>query len=145
VSARRVVILGVAAVIGVTTAAIAAERAGTSTVVERYSSGRVKRLEERRDGKLDGVVREWYENGARMREFHYRRGVSEGSQRQWYPGGQLFTSFHHHDGQELGQQQMWNPDGTVRSNYVIRNGRRYGLLGSMGCSGSRDSTKVEAE
>jgi antitoxin component YwqK of YwqJK toxin-antitoxin module len=145
VSARRVVILGLAAVIGVTTAAIAAEHAGTSTVVERYSNGRVKRLEERRDGKLDGIVREWYENGARMREFHYRRGVSEGLQRQWYPGGQLFTSFHHHDGQEIGQQQMWNPDGTIRSNYIIRNGRRYGLLGSRGCSGSRDSTKADAE
>src|SRR5439155_11394424 len=50
-----------------------------------------------------------------------------------------WTSFHHHEGHELGQQQMWNPDGTIRSNYVIKDGRRYGLVGAMGCSGKRSS------
>src|SRR5438105_15958924 len=74
-----------------------------------------------------------------MLVYHYHAGLSEATQRQWYPNGQPWTSFHHHEGHELGQQQMWNPDGTIRSNYVIKDGRRYGLVGAMGCSGKRSS------
>jgi antitoxin component YwqK of YwqJK toxin-antitoxin module len=112
-----------------------------------------------RDGLLDGEVRGWYENGVleyqrtyrQGREegehrgwypdghpkfvYHYVHGLSEGSQQVWYPGGQPFTSFHHHEGHEAGQQQMWNADGSIRSNYVVRDGRRYGLLGARGCTG----------
>jgi hypothetical protein len=39
----------------------------------------------------------------------------------------------------VGQQRMWWPDGTLRANYVVRDGRRYGLLGAKGCV-SVDST-----
>jgi antitoxin component YwqK of YwqJK toxin-antitoxin module len=80
-----------------------------------------------------------------MLRYHYRDGSSEGVQQVWYPSGQIFTSFHHHAGHEIGQQQMWNADGSIRSNYVIRDGRRYGLLGSMGCTGKRDSASAKGE
>ena len=137
----------------------ATDAAPPNVVVERYASGQVKREASYRKGQLDGVVRGWFENGAleyertyragreegthrgwydtgaRRFEYEYRAGVSEGEQRQWYPSGQPYTVFHHAQGHELGQQQMWNPDGSVRSNYVVRDGRRYGLLGAMGCTG----------
>jgi protein SCO1/2 len=106
---------------------------------ERYSNGRVRRIAEYRDGQLDGTVRQWYESGTVMSVLRYRRGLSEGEQRQWYESGQPYTTFHHHEGHEVGEQQMWNADGTVRSHYVIRDGRRYGLLGAMGCTGQRAS------
>jgi antitoxin component YwqK of YwqJK toxin-antitoxin module len=104
-------------------------------VVERYENGRLKREASYRGDKLDGVVRGWYDNGAPKFELHYRRGVSEGEQREWYPTGQLYTLFTHHTGHEAGQQRMWNSDGSIRSNYVIKDGKRFGLLGAMGCTG----------
>jgi antitoxin component YwqK of YwqJK toxin-antitoxin module len=127
--------------------------------VERYANGQVRREATYRGGVLDGVVRGWYESGAREYErtyrgglevgehrgwydsgalkfvYHFRNGMSDGEQRQWYPGGQPFALFHHALGHEVGQQQLWNADGTIRSNYVIRDGRRFGLLGAMGCTG----------
>lgn len=112
-------------------------RAQTDVVVERYASGKIRRISEYQNGKLNGTVRGWYESGAPMLRYHYRNDISEGIQQQWYPSGQLYTSFHHHVGHEEGQQQMWNADGSIRSNYIIRNGRRYGLIGAMGCSGKR--------
>ena len=30
---------------------------------------------------------------------------------------------------------MWQEDGTARANYVVREGRRYGLMGAKGCVG----------
>jgi antitoxin component YwqK of YwqJK toxin-antitoxin module len=104
-------------------------------VIERYANGQVKRDATYRGDALDGPVRGWYENGARKFELHYRNGVSEGDQREWYPTGQLYTQFNHHAGHETGQQRMWNADGTIRSNYVIKDGKRFGLLGAMGCTG----------
>lgn len=142
---RQILVLAGALIAATTLGAAARERSAPEIVVERYASGHVRRISEYRDGKLDGVVRGWYESGAPMLRYHYRNGESEGLQQVWYPSGQIFTSFHHLAGHEIGQQQMWNADGSIRSNYVIRDGRRYGLLGAMGCTGKRDSSSVTSE
>jgi antitoxin component YwqK of YwqJK toxin-antitoxin module len=115
--------------------AFASGRDEQRIVVERYANGQIKREATYRGEKLDGAVRGWYENGARKFELHYRNDLSEGEQREWYPTGQLYTAFTHQAGHETGQQRMWNADGTIRSNYVIKDGKRYGLLGAMGCTG----------
>lgn len=113
---------------------------GVRTIrVEKWENGFIRREEHRLNGELDGDVRGWYADGSPAYRYHFVSGVSEGLQEQWYPSGQPLTRFHHHAGHEAGQQQMWNADGTIRSNYVIKGGRRFGLLGTMGCSG-RDST-----
>jgi antitoxin component YwqK of YwqJK toxin-antitoxin module len=105
------------------------------TVVERWPSGRVRRESTYVDDVLDGPSRGWYEDGAPQFAYVYRHGLSEGEQRQWYPSGQIFTWFHDHLGHEVGRQRMWNPDGTIRSNYVIKDGKRFGLVGALGCTG----------
>lgn len=107
--------------------------------LDRYPDGRVHRAAEWRGSKLDGTTRGWYDDGAKMFDYRYRDGVAEGEQRQWYESGQPLTLFHDRAGHELGEQRMWNADGSVRSSYVVRDGRRYGLIGAMGCTG-RDST-----
>ena len=105
------------------------------TVVDRWPNGRVRRETTFVGDVLDGPSRGWYETGAPQFVYEYRNGVSEGVQRQWYPSGQIYTSFNHRAGHETGRQRMWNPDGTIRSNYVIKDGRRFGLLGALGCTG----------
>jgi antitoxin component YwqK of YwqJK toxin-antitoxin module len=125
--------LGVASLMAVQTGA--ARLPEHRVVVDRWPSGAVRRETAYVGEVLDGRSRGWYENGAAKFEYNYRRGVSEGEQREWYPSGQLFTLFHHDAGHEVGQQQMWNGDGTIRSNYVIKDGKRFGLLGAMGCTG----------
>lgn len=113
----------------------AVHTAPITTVRGQYENGAREYERHYRNGRAEGVHRGWYRNGALALEYHYHNGLSEGSQRQWYPNGRPFASFTHHLGHEIGQQQLWNPDGTVRSNYVIRDGRRYGLLGAVGCTG----------
>jgi len=110
-------------------------RAEPSVVTERYASGQIARRTEYRHDKLDGVTRGWFENGSLMYEYHYRRGLGEGVQRQWNRDGTLLLRLNQHQGQETGLQQMWNLDGSVRSSYVIKAGKRYGLLGARGCTG----------
>ena len=104
-------------------------------VVERWDNRRIRRETTYSGNVLDGVSRGWYEDGALKFEYSYRNGVSEGEQRQWFPSGQIFTLFNHRAGHEVGQQRMWNADGSIRSNYVIKDGKRFGLIGAMGCTG----------
>jgi antitoxin component YwqK of YwqJK toxin-antitoxin module len=143
----------------VTGVALGTVQAPAEVVTTRHASGRVHSESRFRNGLLDGTSRGWYASGARAYErsfvagrehgthrgwyesgaphfvLHYSNGLSEGEQRRWYPSGQLRTVFHHHAGHEVGQQQLWNPDGSIHSNYVLRDGKRYGLLGAMGCTG----------
>ena len=105
------------------------------TVIERWPNGLIRRESTFAGNALDGVSRGWYEDGAPQFVYFYRRGLSEGEQRQWYRTGQIYTAFTHRAGHEAGQQRMWNPDGTIRSNYVIKDGKRFGLIGALGCTG----------
>ena len=107
---------------------------------ERYANGQISRRAEYRSGNLDGVTRGWYPNGALMYEYHYRHGLGEGVQQQWNRDGTLLLRLHQHRGHEVGLQQMWNADGSVRSSYVIKAGKRYGLLGARGCTGRNATT-----
>lgn len=116
-----------------------------------------------RNGKRDGVERAWYANGQLMYErrfsngeesgehlgwysdgtrhfvYEFARGVLEGEAREWFPNGAAYRVFHYRAGHEEGAQEMWYPNGKRRANYVVHDGRRYGLPGSKGCTGS-DST-----
>ncbi len=87
-------------------------------------------------GQEQGSHRGWYANGNSHFVYEYRNGVMSGRAREWYPNGQLYREFHYTAGHEDGAQQMWFPNGAQRANYVIKGGRRYGLPGSKGCTGT---------
>jgi antitoxin component YwqK of YwqJK toxin-antitoxin module len=114
---------------------LGAPRAGPRVTVDRYVTGQLSRRAEYRNGKLDGVTRGWYQDGTVMYEYHYRQGLGEGLQQQWSRDGTLLLRLNQQHGHEVGLQQMWNSDGSVRSSYVIKDGKRYGLLGARGCTG----------
>ena len=62
-----------------------------------------------------------------------------GEFKEWYFSGLLGKQFHYVNGQEEGSQRLWWDNGTVRANYVIRNGKKYGLIGLVTCSNPYDS------
>ena len=138
----------------------------TRTSVDPNSGVRVE--SPYRDGKRDGVERAWYPNGQIMYErrfergqesgrhlgwyangvrhfvYDYTRGVLEGEAREWFPNGAAYRLFHYRAGHEEGSQEMWYPSGARRANYVVHDGRRYGLPGSKGCTGSDSSENAES-
>jgi protein SCO1/2 len=92
-------------------------------------------------GKEDGVHRGWWQDGRARFVYHYHDGLIEGTAREWFPNGLRYREFHYAAGQESGSEQMWYADGRLRANYVVREGRRFGLPGTKGCTGtgSRES------
>ena len=128
----------------------------TGRMVEARDGGRVERAV--RDGRRHGEERSFYPGGALRAVRHYERGAEVGVHRGWWPDGtpqferryvdgradglartwfatgRRFEEHRYVAGQEAGLQQLWYPDGRVRASYEVRDGRRYGSIGSKLCA-----------
>jgi antitoxin component YwqK of YwqJK toxin-antitoxin module len=100
------------------------------------------RLREERlfvNGWKEGTHRGWYETGKHRFEYHFRDDLFEGSYKEWFPNGKPFRNMNYEKGQESGVQQIWYSTGKIKTNYIIKNDRRYGLLGTKNCKNVADS------
>ena len=101
-----------------------------------------KQLAEERvyiNGKKEGTHQGWWPDGKPKFSFTAYNDEYEGEFKEWYFSGLLGKQFHYLKGQEEGSQRLWWDNGTVRANYVIRNGKKYGLIGLVTCSNPYDS------
>lgn len=91
------------------------------------------------NGKKEGIHRGWWPDGKEKYYFSARNDQYEGEFKEWYASGLLGKHFHYMNGREEGSERLWWDNGTVRANYVIRNGKKYGLLGLKTCINPNDS------
>jgi antitoxin component YwqK of YwqJK toxin-antitoxin module len=101
-----------------------------------------KQLAEERfyiNGKKEGIHRSWWPDGQQKMYFEAYGDEYSGEFREWYASGLLGKDFHYVNGHEEGSEKLWWDNGTIRANYVIRNGKKYGLLGLKTCINPYDS------
>lgn len=101
-----------------------------------------KQLAEERfyiNGMKEGVHRSWWPDRKQKMYFVAYANEYSGEFKEWYASGLLGKDFHYVNGHEEGSQKLWWDNGTVRANYVIRNGKKYGLLGLKTCINPYDS------
>ena len=84
-------------------------------------------------GKRNGGHKGWWQNGLPKFVYHLKQDVYEGSVKEWHENGALFRDMHYTEGHESGLQQIRLADGALYANYEVRNGRNYGLTGTMHC------------
>ncbi|CAM2006443.1 toxin-antitoxin system YwqK family antitoxin [Acanthopleuribacter pedis] len=65
--------------------------------------------------------------------YHFENGLTHGPQHTYYADGRPATAYHFIQGRETGAQKAWTRKGELVANYVVRNGRRYGLIGAKPC------------
>lgn len=118
------------------------------------------------DGLLSGLSQKWYKKNVLQEERFYINGAKNGKQiaywangkkkfdftaqndtyegvlKEWNVNGDLIHLATFKDGQEEGTQKMWYDNGKIRANYIMRNGKRYGLLGTKNCVNVSDSIFV---
>jgi antitoxin component YwqK of YwqJK toxin-antitoxin module len=90
-------------------------------------------------GKKVGKHVGFWEDGRHKFEFNFIAGELHGESNEWYPNGQAYKAFHYKMGYENGSQKMWWENGIIRANYVVKQGRRYGLIGLKLCMTPQDS------
>ncbi|MCW5932585.1 MAG: toxin-antitoxin system YwqK family antitoxin [Bacteroidetes bacterium] len=81
----------------------------------------------------------WWENGQLQFKCSFENGEYEGALNEWNENGVLVRAMHYKNGYEEGSQKMFYDNGKVRSNYIMKNGRRIGLLGTKNCVNVSDS------
>jgi len=101
-----------------------------------------KQLSEERfyiNGKKEGIHQGWWPDGKQKFYFEAFNDEYNGEFKEWYSSGLLGKDFHYVNGHEEGSEKLWWDNGTIRANYVIRNGKKYGLIGLKTCVNPYDS------
>lgn len=91
------------------------------------------------NGLQTGEAKGWWPNGQPKFIYHFVNDIYEGSVEEWNEKGLPYKKMNYKNGQEEGEQKLWYDNGILRSNYVIKKGRRYGLLGTKNCINVSDS------
>ena len=104
-----------------------------------YSNKQIASIRDYRAGKKIGKHIGYWENGQPQFEFYFEDGEHHGVAKEWYQNGQAYRTFHYEHGYEQGSQKMWWENGIIRANYVVKNGRRYGLVGLKLCMNPNDT------
>jgi len=96
-----------------------------------------------KDGQKTGLYRGWWPYGEKKFEYTFRDDEYHGVLKEWNPEGKLVREMNYKKGHEDGAQKVWYDNGKIKSNYVVKNGRRYGLLGTKNCVNISDSLFVD--
>lgn len=108
-----------------------------------YENGQLQEQRGYLNNHKHGIHRGWWPNGKLKFEYNFLDDVAIGTHKEWYDNGQLFTrSTYNQQGQPEGVQQMWYNTGQIKANYVVKNGRRFGLLGAKGCMGENEKERT---
>lgn len=84
-------------------------------------------------GKKNGTHIGYWDNGTKKFEFTIVDDYYEGSFKEWNKEGLLVKDFNYKHGLEWGSQKLWWNDGSVRANYVVKKGKKFGLIGLKIC------------
>lgn len=83
--------------------------------------------------KKEGEHQGWWDNEKPRYRYQFYNDDYHGEVLEWYYTGQFFKKFHYENGHEEGSERLWYENGTVRANYVIKKGKKYGLIGIKLC------------
>lgn len=109
-------------------------------VIKKYfPNHQLMEYREYRNEMKNGKQIAYWDNGNKRFEYNALDDAYEGELKEWDYSGKLFHLAHYKNGREDGLQKLWYDNGTIRANYIIRNGRRYGLLGTKNCKNVSDS------
>ncbi|RZK59886.1 MAG: toxin-antitoxin system YwqK family antitoxin [Pedobacter sp.] len=104
-----------------------------------YPADKKKEVRYFKNGQKTGSYNAWWENGNKQLEYIFVDDEYEGTCKEWNEKGELSRIMNYSKGQEEGEQKWWYDGGKIKANYVIKDGRRYGLLGTKNCINVSDS------
>ena len=84
-------------------------------------------------GKKTGAFVQYFPTGKKQQAYHFQNDEYQGLAREWNESGVLIREMHYVAGHEEGSQKLFYDNGQIRANYVMKDGRRFGLLGTKNC------------
>jgi hypothetical protein len=91
------------------------EKHSGNVVVSNYSDGSIRAEIPMKNGKKDGLAKEFYQSGKLFREIQYQEGVKEGLAKRYYENGQLAQETPYKNDKIHGVQRKFREDGKPAS------------------------------
>jgi len=104
-----------------------------------YEDGNLKEIRNYENGVKHGKHLGFFQNGKKQFEYNLKDDEYHGLKKTWNKKGVLIQEMNFIMGYESGSQKVWYNNGTIKSNYFVKNGRRFGLLGTKNCINVKDS------
>ena len=104
-----------------------------------YKNGKLKEFRNYKNGVKNGKHFGFYQNGDKQFEYDLKDNEYNGLKKVWNKNGLLIQEMNFKMGYENGSQKIWYDNGSIKSNYYVKNGRRFGLLGTKNCVNVQDS------
>ncbi len=104
-----------------------------------YPNHTLKEIREFKNGKKVGKMKAYWDNKNVMIECFFEDDEYDGTYKEWNRNETVIRNMNYVKGHEDGSQQMFYDNGKVRSNYIIKEGKRFGLLGTKNCINVSDS------
>lgn len=83
------------------------------------------------DGKLEGYKYDWYDSGVLASEEYNMKGIRENTYSVYSSKGELEAEIEYINGEIKSEKRFLK--GVIQTNYVIRDGHKYGIIGSGYC------------
>lgn len=84
-------------------------------------------------GKKTGAFVQYFPTGKKQQAYYFQNDEYQGLASEWNERGVLIREMHYVAGHEEGSQKLFYDNGQIRANYVMKDGRRFGLLGTKNC------------
>ena len=94
-----------------------------------------------KNGKVDGIAKEYYEKGKLARETPYKNGKREGIEKWYYESGNLESEIPHKNDEAHGNLKYYTEDGKLLALLKAENGK----ITSGKCSNNKSPTNKDLE
>jgi antitoxin component YwqK of YwqJK toxin-antitoxin module len=91
------------------------------------------------NGEKDSIHTGWWQNGNKRFEYHFAKGIYNGDYKEWYQSGRLLKHIYYINGSDT-RGKGWRESGKLYMNYVMKAGRRYGIVNSNLCYTVKNGT-----
>jgi antitoxin component YwqK of YwqJK toxin-antitoxin module len=98
----------------------------TGIIFKKYPNGKLKFEHEFKDGKKNGIAKDWYENGQLLGEMLFKNGNEEGLFKLFDENGDVFNEINYKNGRQDGLQRLWH-NGNLIHEINFKDGKQNGL------------------
>jgi antitoxin component YwqK of YwqJK toxin-antitoxin module len=100
----------------------------TGKKIVKYPDGQVKSKGTYKDGKLEGLLEQYYENGQVKSKMTFKDEIPEGLIEMYYENGQVKSKMTFKDGKPEGLIEMYYENGQVKSKGTFKDEKPEGLI-----------------
>ncbi len=83
-------------------------------------------------GEKDSIHTAWWDNGNIRFIYHFKNGVYNGSFEEYYYSGKPLKKISYNNGNDS-CGKGWRENGKLFMNYIMKDGRRFGLMNAQPC------------